>query len=63
MCSDKNSLLATCTATAYCMLTRVAKGWKISGKFPWEVKLWNFGNIPNWKLSWELWEFMGIYGN
>ena len=39
---------------------RVAKGWKISGKFPWEVKLGNFGNIPNWKLSMGI---MGIYGN
>ena len=29
---------------------------KVSGKFPWEVKLGNFGNIPNWKLS------MGITG-
>jgi len=47
--------------------TRVAKGWKISGKFPWEVKLGNSGNIPNWKLSMGIygnyWEFMGIIGN
>ena len=38
---------------------RVAKGWKISGKFPWEVKLGNFGNIPNWKLSMGIMEING----
>ena len=46
------------------MVNRVAKGWNISGKFPWEVKVGNFGNIPNWKLSMGImgikWEFMGI---
>ena len=42
---------------------RVAKGWKISGKFPWEVKMGNFGNIPNWKLSMGIKGIMGIYGN
>ena len=42
------------------MLIRVAKGWNISGKFPWEVKLGNFGNIKNlngngneWELTWN----------
>ena len=34
--------------------------WKVSGKFPWEVKLGKFGNIPDWKLSMGI---MGIYGN
>ena len=36
-------------------------------KFLLEVKLGNFGNIPNWKCSLGImgikWEFMGIEGN
>ena len=36
---------------------------KVSSKFPWEVKLGNFGNIPNWKLSMGIMEINGNYGN
>ena len=52
--------VSVCVCVCGCIVCRVAKGWKVSGKFPWLVKMGNFGNIPNWKLSMGI---MGIYGN
>ncbi len=46
----------------YVRVNRVAKGQEISGKFPWELGLGNFGNIPNLKLTRNFWEFLGIMG-
>lgn len=44
----------------FCVVIRVAKEWKISryisGNFPWEIKLWNFGNIPSLTLNENLQE-------
>ena len=36
---------------------------KVSGKFPREVKLGNFGYIPYWKLSMGIMGIMGTNGN
>lgn len=42
--------------------TRVAKVWKVSGKFPgnfpWELNLGNFGNITNWNLNGNYFEIL-----
>ncbi len=42
------------------VVTRVAKGRKISGNFPWELRVGNFGNIPSLKLTRNLREFTEI---